>query len=113
MRLRKNDIVEHIETGSIGVVVTSFPPDLKPLGGCIGVNWIVPAKGQPSIDAILARESNFRLICRPRRGKVDDWFFFRDRHPECDFYEKTDRLGEVLCHVPIPEPEPGTVKVEE
>ena len=76
MRLRKNDIVEHIETGSIGVVVTSSPPGLKPIGGCIGVSWIVPAKGQPSYRASdrpwdwQTIESNFRLICRPRRGKV-------------------------------------------
>ena len=75
MRLRKNDIVEHIETGSIGVVVvTSSPPALKPIGGCIGVNWITP--GQVSYRASdrpwdwQTLESNFRLICRPRRGKV-------------------------------------------
>ena len=74
MRLRKNDIVEHIETGSIGVVVTSSPPGLKP--GGIGVSWIVPAKGQPSYRASdrpwdwQTIESNFRLICRPRRGHV-------------------------------------------
>lgn len=76
MRLRKNDIVEYIETGSIGVVVTCSPPDLRPIGGCIGVNWIVPANGQISCRNSKrpwdwqTKESNFRLICRPRRGRA-------------------------------------------
>ena len=69
---KRGDIVQYKGNG-VALVVEMYL-------GVAGINWIVV----------------------PTSGGFDKEWFFRSRHPECDFYVITDDLGEVLCHVPIP-----------
>lgn len=85
---KRGDIVQYKEGNGVALVVGMWSSKVAK------INWIVV----------------------PTFGNFDNKWFFRNRHPECDFYAETDSLGslgEVLCHVPMPEPEPGPVRVEE
>lgn len=82
---KRGDIVQYKGNGVALVVGIMHNPKV------VKINWIVV----------------------PTAGDFYNEWFFRARHPECDFYVSADDLDEVLCHVPMPEPEPGPVRVEE
>ena len=50
-----------------------------------------------------SRVAKINWIVVPTAGDLYNEWFFRSRHPEYDFYISADSLGEVLCHVPMPE----------
>lgn len=82
---KRGDIVRYKKGNGVALVVGMHYPMVAK------INWIVV----------------------PTAGDFYNEWFFRDRHPECDFYVSADDLDEVLCHVPMPEPESEPAKVEE